>query len=75
MQDESPIMPKTPETPMQLINDLLDTLDDLGSSGMARIDARAWYRHFARRAKAVEKTLKRGKAEKLKSATQPKPTK
>jgi hypothetical protein len=37
----------------QLISDMLDTLDDLGSAPIARIDARAWYRHYARRAKRL----------------------
>ena len=44
---------KTPETPLQLIAAMLDALDGLGNSGMARIDARAWHRHFKRRAKKV----------------------
>lgn len=50
----------------KLILKMLQTFDDLGNDGMARIDARLWFRHYTKAAKGmgiIKKETKRGKTQ------------
>lgn len=51
-----------------LILKMLHTFDDLGNDGMARIDARLWFRHYAKKVKKLgigKKEKKHGKVQRL----------